>query len=84
MARRAGLAIHHEYLAVPSAARPAFLIEDAPASVEYFCGRVLTIPPGPVAEALLIEVALRVIQGIRPWAWMGAAVPGRMVVVERT
>src|SRR5260370_42018122 len=44
-ADRAGVALQRQYLALPSASSPAFLVEDRPAAVDYFPARSLTPPP---------------------------------------
>src|SRR3954453_9577760 len=45
--------LEREFLAVPSVTAPAYLVEDAPESVEVFLATVLVTPPGtPLAGAV--------------------------------
>jgi hypothetical protein len=82
-AAEAGVELEREYLAFPSAAAPAYLVEDAPWSVGVFVKDVLVAPPRS-ALALPIEAALRLLRVLSPWRLIGAVAPGRVVVGRRT
>ena len=78
-ASQTGIALEREYLALPSARTPAYLVEDAPASVAVFLESVLVAPPG-VPFLAAFEVALRVVRALKPWHLVRAAAPGRVAV----
>lgn len=78
-ASKAGIALEREYLALPSAEAPAYLVEDAPASVAVFLESVLFAPPG-VPFRGVVELAVRVVRALRPWRLVRAAARGRLVV----
>jgi hypothetical protein len=44
-AAAAGIDIHGEYLALPTAGAPAYLVEDSPAATAYFLRSILVPPP---------------------------------------
>jgi hypothetical protein len=71
--------VEREYLTVPSARAPAYLVEDTPTSVGVFLESVLFAPPGlpfsPVIEALLV-----IARKLRAWRLVRAAAPGHMLV----
>jgi hypothetical protein len=75
----AGVVLEREYLALPSAAAPAYLVEDAPASVAVFLESVLIAPPG-VPFVAAFELGLRIVRALKPWRLVRAAAPGRIVV----
>jgi hypothetical protein len=82
-AASAGIAIEREYLAFPSASAPAFLVEDAPASVELFARTALAVPPGTPFPALA-EVGAGVLRRLGPRRLTRLAAPGRLAVGRRT
>jgi hypothetical protein len=80
-AARTALTPEREYLAVPSAAAPAYLIEDAPEPVRVFLATVLVTPPGvPLAGA--VDLALRLTRALSPVRLIRAFAPGRVVVAR--
>ncbi|MEP6978349.1 MAG: hypothetical protein ABI948_09880 [Thermoleophilia bacterium] len=81
-ASEAGIALEREYLAFPSAEAPAYLVEDAPASVGVFVKTVLVTPPG-AALATPIEACLSVLRTLSPWRVIRTIAP-RVVVGRRT
>jgi len=83
-ARRAGIELERTYLALPSLSAPAYLVQDAPASVRYFCSAILTVPPGLAVFAGVVEGLLRLVQVVAPWRIVGIFVPGRVAVGRRT
>jgi hypothetical protein len=78
-ASRTGIVLEREYLALPSAGAPAYLVEDAPASVAVFLDSVLLAPPG-VPFLPVVEAILGLVRRLRPWRLVRMAAPGRMVV----
>jgi hypothetical protein len=81
-AAQTGLRVEREYLAFPSAGAPAYLVEDAPASVDAFVEKVLVAPPRmPFSTAL--EVCLSILRAVGARLLMRAVAPGRVVVGRR-
>jgi hypothetical protein len=78
-AAETGIALEHEYLALPSAAAPAYLVEDSPASVAVFLTSVLSAPPGLHLFGVT-DFVLRLVRALNPWRLVRAAAPGRLVV----
>jgi hypothetical protein len=78
-ASQAGIALEREYLALPSAEAPAYLVEDAPASIAVFVESVLFAPPGVPFRAA-VETAVRVVRALRAWRLVRAAARGRVAV----
>jgi hypothetical protein len=78
-ARRAGIVLERELIAVPSSRSPVVLVDDHRDSVHAFWHSVLTPPPG-LARGWL-PATLVICAGRRmPWTWTGAIAPGRVVV----
>jgi hypothetical protein len=46
VAHEAHVRVGREMIALPSASRPAYLVEDDPAAVSLLCRQVLSVPPG--------------------------------------
>jgi hypothetical protein len=78
-ASQTGVELERAYLALPSAEAPAYLVEDAPASIAFFLESVLSAPPG-VQLFGVVELALRVVRALRPWRLVRVAAPGRLAV----
>lgn len=57
LAGHAGVVLVREYLAIPSASAPLYLVEDRPETVRYFCSHLLVFP--------LARPALLVAEGLR-------------------
>ncbi len=82
-ARQAGIDIHREYVALPTARTPAYLVEDAPASAAAFVQHVLIVPPRAVLSGP-IDAALTVMRRLRdPSRALRVLAPGRIVVGAR-
>lgn len=82
LAVETGLEFERAYLAFPSAGMPAYLVEDAPASVRVFTDSVLVTPPGtPLSTA--IEACLSILRGLGGWRVVRALAPGRVIVGRR-
>jgi hypothetical protein len=79
LARRAGIAIEREYLAVPSATAPGYLIEDARAPIRFFVDRVLAPVVAPPL-GLPVAAALDVCRKAVPWRIVRLFTPGRVSV----
>jgi hypothetical protein len=47
----AGVDIQREYLALPTAGAPAYLVEDSPAATAYFLRSIIAPPPGRIWTA---------------------------------
>lgn len=82
-ASAAGIAVERDYLAFPTAAAPAYLVEDAPAPVLRFVANVLMAPPR-TRFALPMEVGLGLLRRLKSWRLVRALAPGRVVVGRRT
>jgi len=72
-----------EYLAFPAAAAPAYLVEDAPATVRLFIANFILAPPGR-RFSLPINIGLDVLRFLKPWRLVRLFAPGRVVVARRT
>jgi hypothetical protein len=78
-ARRAGIVLERELIAVPSTRHPVVLVDDQRDAVHAFWHSALTPPPG-LARTWL-PATLTISLGRRlPWTWTGAIAPGRVVV----
>ena len=82
LAAAARLELEREYLAFPSAAAPAFLVEDASAPIGLFVESLLVAPPRTAASVPL-EGALGVMRGLKLWRLVRALAPGRVIVGRR-
>jgi hypothetical protein len=82
-ASRTRVEVQREYLAFPSAAAPAYLVEDAPATVLLFVQTVLVAPPGSPWAAPL-EACFGVFRALGTWRLVRLIAPGRVVVGRRT
>jgi hypothetical protein len=82
-ASAAGVELEREYLAFPSAAAPAYLVEDAPAALRLFVENILVAPPRvPFSRA--VEGALSLLRRSRSWRTVRTLAPGRVAVGRRT
>lgn len=79
-ARRAGVELTREFLALPSARRPAFLVQDSENVVAYFFGRVLPVPPGGPLLSLAVDGLSRLTVALSLWPVIGALYPGRLML----
>ena len=83
VAGRAGVDLDREYLAFPSAASPAYLVEDAQPTIRLFVDTSLVTPPrAPFATP--IEACLGLLRLLSPWRLIRRIAPGRVVVGMRT
>jgi hypothetical protein len=71
--------LDRSYLAFPSAAAPAYLVEDSPEAIALFARSVLVAPPR-ARFALAIEVVLLVVRRLRLWWLVRLLAPGRLAV----
>jgi hypothetical protein len=79
----AGIRLSREYLAFPSAAMPAYLVEDDVAPVRAFTRSVLVAPPrAPFSPAL--EAGFMILRTLGRRRVMSAVAPGRVVVGWRS
>ncbi len=79
----AAIELEHEYLAFPSAATPAYLVEDHAAPVRVFVSTVLAAPPR-MKFSLPIAAGLGLLRVFKPWRVLRTIAPGRVVVGRRT
>lgn len=82
LARRAGVCIDRELIAVPSTAASLVLVDDDESAVRHFWTSVATVPPGLTrssAPATLLLLLVRVL----PWGLTGAVAPGRVLIGRR-
>ena len=81
-ASAAGIEVEREYLAFPTAAAPAYLVEDLPAPVRLFIANALVVPPRS-RFSLVMEIGVTVLRGLRSWRLVRTLAPGRVVVGRR-
>ena len=81
-ASAAGLELEREYLAFPTAAAPAYLVQDAAAPVRLFVSNMLVAPPR-TRFSLPIAVALGALRRLQSWRLGRVVAPGRVVVGRR-
>jgi len=81
-ASAAGVELEREYLAFPTGAAPAYLVEDAPAPIRLFVGTLLVAPPR-TRMSVPIEIGLDLLRFLNPWRVVHALAPGRVVVGRR-
>jgi hypothetical protein len=81
-ASRTRVEVQREYLAFPSAAGPAYLVEDAPATVRLFVRTVLVAPPGSTWAAPL-EACFSALRALGTWRLVRLVAPGRVIVGRR-
>jgi hypothetical protein len=79
LARQSGLELVREYLAFPTAAAPAYLIEEDAAALGFFMEHVLVVPPG-LRIPLPVEFAVRAVRAFEPTRLLRLVAPGRVVV----
>jgi hypothetical protein len=79
LARQSGVQLVREYLAFPTAAAPAYLVEEDAAAVGFFIEHALVVPPG-VRVPLPVELAVRVVRALEPTRLMRLVAPGRVAV----
>jgi hypothetical protein len=78
-ARAAGVELRREYLAFPSAAAPAYLVDDERSPIRLFIEHALVVPPGmrvPLPVSLGVTAARR----LRPARLLRLLAPGRLAV----
>jgi len=81
-AARTGIEIEREYLALPSAAAPAYLIEDARATFRVFVDAVLASPSRGLV-GLAQDAAVGLVRAIRPRGLVASLAAGRLAVGRR-
>jgi hypothetical protein len=79
LARQSGLELVREYLAFPTAAAPAYLIEEDASAIGFFIEHALVVPPGPRIP-LPVEFAVRAVRAFEPTRLLRLVAPGRVVV----
>lgn len=79
----AGIEPERQYLAFPSTAAPAYLVEDAPTPVRVFVETVLVVPPRSVFSTP-IGIGLNVLRAVASRRLIRMIAPGRIVVGRRT
>jgi hypothetical protein len=82
-ASAAGVELERQYLAFPTAAAPAYLVEDVPAPVRLFVANVLISPPR-TRFSLPMELALGLLRTLKAWRLVRLLAPGRVVIGRRT
>ena len=78
----AGLALEDAYLAFPTAASPAYLVEDHRASLRLFVKTILAAPPRR-ARFNPLAAGLAVVRVFHPWRLIRSLAPGRVVIGRR-
>jgi hypothetical protein len=82
-ARAATIRLAHDYLAFPSAAMPAYLIEDDTGPVRTFRASALVSPPR-ARLAPVLQAGVLVLRALGRRRLMGAVAPGRIMVGWRS
>lgn len=82
-ASAAGIELEREYLAFPTAAAPAYLVEDMPAPVRLFIGNVL-VAPSRARYSLALEFGLSLLRKSKSRRLLRTLAPGRVLVGRRT
>jgi hypothetical protein len=82
LAADARVELECEYLAFPSPATPAYLVEAAPAPIGLFVRSLLVAPPRSAAS-VPIEAALSLIRALKLWRVVPAIAPGCVAVGRR-
>jgi hypothetical protein len=80
-AARHGIDVRREYIALPSAEAPAYLVENDPAPVRLFAQSVLAAPPG---AALVVRLGVALLRLFPARASLRLLAPGRVVVGRAT
>lgn len=78
-ASAAGIECEREYLTFPTAAAPAYLVQDAPAPVRLFVASMLAAPPR-ARFSLPLEIGFGLLRRFKSWRVVRALAPGRIVV----
>jgi hypothetical protein len=79
-ARRAGIRIDREYLAIPFIHSPTYYIQDTSEAIHYFCVELFTVSRGNPVMALGARSLIAVAQALSLWRLVGAVVPPRITV----
>jgi hypothetical protein len=79
----AGIEIHREFLPVPHARAPLYLVEDAQECIDYFCSTLLTLPPGSASFGPLGEVFIALVRAARRSPRLTTVIRGRVLVGRR-
>src|SRR5881397_2689964 len=77
-----GIAVDRTYLAFPSAAPPAYLVEDEPAPVRVFLTAILVVPPRATLSLPMLP-AVRMLRSLGTPRITRALAPGCVVVGRR-
>jgi hypothetical protein len=79
-ARRAGIRVDREYLAIPFIHSPTYYIQDTSEAIHYFCVELFTVSRGNPAIALGARFLISVAQALSLWRLVGGVVPPRITV----
>jgi hypothetical protein len=79
-ARRAGMRVTREYLAIPFIHSPTYYIQDSSEAIHYFCADLFAVSRGNPVIALGARFLIRVAQALSLWRLVGAVVPPRITV----
>lgn len=74
-----GVTLDRQFLAFPSGTAPAYLVEDAPAAVDYFLRHTLVAPPG-VRFGPAVTLLVAVLRRLAPVRLVRLATPARVAV----
>jgi hypothetical protein len=83
LAAAAGIQVEREYLALPSAKAPAYLIEDEPEAFRVFVEGVLA-SPGHGVLGRIQDVVVALVRRLRPRRVVSGLAAGRVLVGRRT
>jgi len=74
-----GIDLTRELLAFPSAAAPAYLVEDRPAPIRVFVQHALVTPPG-LRLALPVDLGVGLVRAVAPSRLLRLLAPGLVAV----
>jgi len=83
LARRAGLRVRAEYLALPSLATPVVITQREPAALRFTARTLLTVPSGVARPHLPFWLAVRLVQAV-PGLLARTTAGERLVLAVRT
>jgi hypothetical protein len=79
LAEETGVELVREYLAFPTAAAPAYLVDEAAPAIRFFIKHAFVVPPG-LRISLLVELVVRAVRAIEPTRLLRLVAPGRVAV----
>jgi hypothetical protein len=79
-ARKAGMRVDREYLAIPFIHSPTYYIQDTSEAIHYFCVELFMVSRGNPIIALGARLLIGAARTLSLWRLVGAVVPPRITV----